>query len=60
MDEGFVIDHEDARKRVIHWVAGKPEYGPLGGVKEWSKEQHQIQTFRCPKCGYLESYAPRQ
>jgi hypothetical protein len=27
------------------------------GTKIRGKEQLEIHTFRCPKCGFLESYA---
>jgi hypothetical protein len=59
MQEGFVLDYiEGAGKRVAHWVAGKPEYGFFGNAKTRGKVQHRMRTFRCCKCGYLESYAP--
>ena len=58
MQEGFVVDYGYSKNYVAQWVAGKPELGFLGGTKLWGKEQRPIQTFRCPKCGYLESYAP--
>ena len=57
MQEGFVVDYGYNKNYVAHWVAGKPQFGPLGGTKLWGKEQRPIQTFRCAKCGYLESYA---
>jgi ribosomal protein S27AE len=54
MEEGFVVDH---LRRVSTWVAGKPEYGILGGAK--IRDKSPIQTFCCSKCGYLESYVSR-
>ena len=53
MQEGFINDFSTAAQ----WVAGKPDKGFFAGAKISSKEKHFIQTFRCTKCGYLESYA---
>ena len=53
MQEGFVRDMSYASQ----WVAGKPEKGFFVGAKMSSKEKHFIETFRCAKCGFLESYA---
>lgn len=58
MNEGFFVDFAENGARVAHWIAGKPEFGLLGGTKTWGKLQHPVQTFRCRKCGCLESYAP--
>lgn len=57
MNEGFVPDHALSVNPVAHWVAGKPEFGPMGGLKFWRKDPRPIRTFCCAKCGYLESYA---
>ncbi len=57
MNEGFVLDNGYPQNRVAHWVAGKPEFGPLGGLKLWGKDRRPIRTFCCAKCGCLESYA---
>ncbi len=40
------------------WVAGQICRGWLGGVL-WPKGQwYEVITFRCPGCGFLESYGP--
>ena len=39
------------------WVAGKPEPSFWTGTKVRDKEQRTLTTYRCPQCGYLESYA---
>jgi hypothetical protein len=57
MQEGFILDVSYADRLVSRWVAGKPEKRFLIGVKTSGKEQHFIQTFRCARCGFLESYA---
>jgi predicted nucleic-acid-binding Zn-ribbon protein len=56
LQEGFILDMSYAARWVSSWVAGKPEKS-YAGIKISGKEQHSIQTFRCTKCGYLESYA---
>jgi hypothetical protein len=43
---------------VARWVAGKPEKSRWTGTKLKGKEHHLIHSFRCIRCGYLESYAP--
>jgi hypothetical protein len=36
---------------------GNTERGFLGGLKHWGVKRIEIATYRCMKCGYLESYA---
>jgi predicted Zn-ribbon and HTH transcriptional regulator len=58
MEEGFVLDNAHAARLQSEWVQGAPEEGWFGNVKLKGRLQLSIATFRCPKCGYLESYAP--
>jgi len=58
MQEGFFGDRSQGTFVVSEWFEGKPEPSFWGGVKTGEREKHEIRTFRCPKCGYLESYAP--
>jgi len=57
MQEGFILDWTEGGRLASSWVAGKPEASFWMGTKIDGKEQHHIQSFRCTKCGYLESYA---
>jgi hypothetical protein len=58
MSEGFVIDHGDAnRVGQQNWVEGQPERSLWLGIKTKGREKYTITTWRCDKCGYLESYA---
>lgn len=57
MQEGFILDSSHGSRLVSRWIAGKPEVSFWVGMKIHDKEQHQTQSFRCTKCGYLESYA---
>lgn len=39
------------------WVSGTPKKSFWKGVDISGEERRQVVTFRCPKCGCLESYA---
>jgi formate-dependent nitrite reductase cytochrome c552 subunit len=56
MEEGVIIDWGHSNYiRVASWAAGIPEKRFWGGLKV--KDSIPLRTFRCPACGYLESYA---
>jgi len=63
MVEGFtpIVARQDAPPSVIRWYPGV--FGPVGwlGFRRVTREQTQqsisVRTYRCPACGYLESYA---
>jgi hypothetical protein len=57
MEEGFVADFQDRfTKFPIRWYPGRPEPSLWSGT--WSGgEPGVIRTYRCVRCGYLESYA---
>jgi hypothetical protein len=57
LEPGFVIDVGYGTKTVPKWVAGEPEKSIWTGLKLGGKEQLPITTYRCRRCGYLESYA---
>jgi hypothetical protein len=57
MKEGFVIDNTYGSRAVSTWIEGAPEKSMWVGVKLGGKKQFEIQTWRCPKCGFLENYA---
>lgn len=58
MEQGFVLDraHGDAL-RTQEWLEGEPVKSFWSGIKTKGKERHPVQSFRCERCGYLESYA---
>jgi len=57
MEEGFIRDGADgAHERVARWIEGAPEKG-FWGLRMKNKRHHDIATWRCTRCGYLESYA---
>lgn len=59
MSEGWVIDKTDNARGIASWVEGAPEKSFWVGVKLGGKTPVEIKTWRCSRCGFLESYAPR-
>jgi len=57
MKEGFPVDSSRNQPRVAQWAEGAPEYWFLGILRMRGRRKLPVQTFRCTKCGYLESYA---
>ena len=59
MEQGFLLEQRDGNmKDATEWVEGAPEKGWFGSVKVRRKRQLAVETHRCTRCGYLESYAP--
>lgn len=58
MEQGFIAARSDNAATVTHWIEGTPQYGFFGGTKITGKKQFPVRTFRCAKCGFIESYAP--
>ncbi|MBZ5593146.1 MAG: PF20097 family protein [Acidobacteriia bacterium] len=52
MEEGFL-----AGQRLAVWIEGPPQKSFWLGVNVRGRERRTIRTFRCTKCGFLESYA---
>lgn len=58
MDEGVTIDHGHGNvSKVPEWLEGPPERNFWSHLKTKGKEKFLVKTFRCQRCGYLESYA---
>jgi hypothetical protein len=57
MQPGYVVDYTYGGVLVSSWIEGIPEKGWFGGLRVWRKRKVPITTYRCPACGYLESYA---
>ena len=57
MEQGFILDNAYAAHVVSQWVAGPPLKSFWSGTKIPSEGLVPVGTFRCAKCGYLESYA---
>ena len=58
MDEGYIVDHAHYNARMVsHWVEGPPERSFWTGLKITDRRSFTVATFRCQRCGFLESYA---
>ena len=57
METGFIVDEGYGTRTVSRWVRGEPQFGFFGNLKVRRKEGADIDTYRCTRCGYLESYA---
>jgi len=60
MEIGFTLEIDGGAKRWrTKWVAGQPNLDIwLGDIKTQNVRAFRIWTYRCVRCGYLESYAP--
>lgn len=58
MDEGFTLDDTYGGRVQSQWAEGPPRRSIWTGIKIAKDARHPITTYRCQKCGYLESYAP--
>jgi len=59
MEQGFVADKAHfSMPEMQTWVEGAPERSVWTGLKLKDREVIPVMTFRCERCGYLESYAP--
>ena len=58
MSEGFVLDHGHANAGSQQkWVEGEPVRSFWTGLKTKDRDKFHVRTYRCERCGYLESYA---
>ena len=63
MEGGFLLDrgHGNSQNQA-EWVEGEPEqrkiFGLPAGLKTSKDDILKVVTYRCPRCGMLESYAP--
>jgi hypothetical protein len=57
MQVGYVPDLTEGGCRQQNWCPGEPRKSFWMGLKIKADELLPVITLRCPKCGYLESYA---
>lgn len=58
MTQGFVLDHTQSGYRAVSsWIEGAPVKSVWLGLKFDKSAQRDVQTWRCSRCGFLESYA---
>ena len=57
MESGWVPDNTHAGLQRQNWSPGEPQPSFWTGLKSTEDRVLPVTTLRCPKCGYLESYA---
>ena len=58
MEAGYLPDRGDLNALTVEeWVEGVPERSFWTGLKTKGRDRFTVMTYRCPQCGYLESYA---
>jgi hypothetical protein len=57
MAPGFLLDASQRGYDQQRWTEGAPEPSFWMGLKLKKDSVFPVATFRCPTCGYLESYA---
>ena len=57
MAEGFIADQGYGASSITRWYAGPPRKSIWTGLKLKGVESHDVGTWRCGRCGFLESYA---
>jgi hypothetical protein len=57
MEDGFTLDHNYDHHTQASWIEGPPQQSIWTGLKAPRAARHPITTYRCTKCGFLESYA---
>ena len=58
MEEGFIFDRGHLNYPAEQqWVEGEPERSFWSGFETGGKRLFKIMTYRCERCGRLESYA---
>jgi len=60
MDPGYVVDLTYGAANPAQWAPGFPQKRIWGGLKLDKDQMLNMTTFRCRKCGCLESYALAQ
>lgn len=58
MTLGFIADATYGAYGVAKWVAGEAEKSVWTGIKIKGKEQRDVESWRCNRCGFIENYAP--
>lgn len=58
MVDGYVVDQGHGSVTVPSWREGEPRKSIWVGLKLGKTNPIEITTWRCRRCGYLESYAP--
>jgi ribosomal protein S27AE len=57
MVDGYIADHTHGGAAVAAWREGEPKKSIWVGLKLGKTAPIEISTWRCKRCGFLESYA---
>ena len=59
MQQGYILDsmYGNLVTTTSKWSKGKPKKILSFALKSADAKSRDITTYRCPECGYLESYA---
>lgn len=58
MEVGLLLDKGDHNSLTnAEWLEGAPDKSFWTGLKTKDRKRLPVRTYRCPRCGYLESYA---
>ena len=58
MEPGFVLDKAHSNlENTQEWLEGRPEWSNWTGLKTKGRDRFPVTTFRCDRCGFLESFA---
>ena len=58
MTRGFFLQETPGHSRTTaQWVEGEPVRSFWTGLKLGGRTKMPVETWRCGRCGYLESYA---
>ena len=58
MTEGVIVDQNESGRQISKWLEGPVEKSMWVGLKLKGKKPIETKTYRCNRCGFLESYAP--
>lgn len=55
---GVIVDHSHGTNYPETWQKGAASVSKWWGLRLDKKAQLAVETWRCNRCGFLESYAP--
>jgi len=57
MEQGYLLERDRGQNAATVWVEGAVDK-KWYGIKTGDKLKLAVETWRCGRCGYLESFAP--
>jgi hypothetical protein len=60
MTAGLLIDRDYSTKNQARWASGEPRRGVgawFSGEASGTRDEYRVVTYRCTRCGALESFA---